>query len=626
MITTKRDTPYPVGVAQRRGARTTSQRAANAKKSALPESFAGRYIPRERGRNDSTGAQTWLADDPVLGRVVEVTTVPPGHPKAEALSAGAKAAAALTGRAVARVLDVVDSSATNGAVTPPAIVTAEDNAIAAAANGSSNGTARTAQATPVEPAVVVVSEAVPGRTLSDFLTWRSTTASHDGGPIIPPGEATAIALQVARCVQTAHDQGVPHGRIRPSTVVVTETGEVRLRGFGVEAVLDGVSPAQVGRDVIAADVHGCAAVLYACLTGRWPDGADDELPTAPRVEDGRVPWPSRVVAGVPAVLDEVCARGLATCVPPAKSRSHYADASSITDALVLAAHELGVVPSAVPGEPGRAAPYVAPVAALPDPVVTTGQLQAINPYGAAPVAAPAAYGAVPAAVAPLAAPVAEPVRPGPSWFVRFLKRFAGFLIGVAIIAGMALVGALLLRTGDPLTTAIGPDTNPSISAKPTASAPVVEPSATPTLDAIIPIVDASDFDPEGVNGENPDLVKFATDDDPNTAWTTVVYKADNIAGKTGVGLVFDLGSPRSVSSVSLELVGQGTDLELRSSDIAPEAISETQVIASATGAGSSVTLRLSRPVSTRYLVVWLTKLPSLGSRYQGGIASITVRG
>ncbi len=616
-----------MGVAQRRGARTPSQRAAKPSKSAQPETFAGRYIPRERGRNDASGAQTWLADDPVLGRVVEVTTVPPGHPKAEALSAGAKAAAALTGRAVARVLDVVDNSAATAGPTPPAIVTAEDNAIAAAANatangaanGSSNGNARgatrSAPVAPVEPAVVVVSEAVPGRTLSDFLAWRSTTASHDGGPIIPPGEATAIALQVARCVQTAHDLGVPHGRIRPSTVVVTETGEVRLRGFGVEAVLDGVSPAQVGRDVIAADVHGCAAVLYACLTGRWPDGADDELPTAPRVEDGRVPWPSRVVAGVPAVLDEVCARGLATCVPPAKNRSHYADASSITDALVLAAHELGVIPSAVPGELGRAAPYVAPVAALPDPVVTTGQLQAINPYGA-----------VPAAVAPLAAPVAEPLRPGPSWFVRFLKRFAGFLIGVAIIAAMALVGALLLRTGDPLTTAIGPGANANPSASPTASVPIVEPSATPTLDAVVPIVDASDFDPEGVNGENPDLVRFAIDDDPKTAWRTVVYKAENIAGKTGVGLVFDLGSPRSVSSVKLELVGQGTDLELRSSDILPEAISETQVIATASGAGSSVTLRLSRPVSTRYLVVWLTKLPSLGSRYQGGIATITVRG
>ena len=39
-----------------------------------------------------------------------------------------------------------------------------------------------------------------------------------------------------------------------------------------------------------------------------------------------------------------------------------------------------------------------------------------------------------------------------------------------------------------------------------------------------------------------------------------------------------------------------------------------------------VTLRLPRPVTTRYVLVWLTEIPAEGGGFQGGIAEATVLG
>ena len=90
----------------------------------------------------------------------------------------------------------------------------------------------------------------------------------------------------------------PHAHVRPSAVMITDTGEVRVRGLGVDRALYGVEPEL---DPELADVHGAGAILYAGLTGRWPGrrrcGPDARRALARR--GGRIPWPSRVVADVP---------------------------------------------------------------------------------------------------------------------------------------------------------------------------------------------------------------------------------------------------------------------------------------------------------------------------------------
>jgi putative peptidoglycan lipid II flippase len=163
---------------------------------------------------------------------------------------------------------------------------------------------------------------------------------------------------------------------------------------------------------------------------------------------------------------------------------------------------------------------------------------------------------------------------------------------------------------------------PSASAASTGTVP-----ATSSGDQVLPIVSVTDFDPFGNSKqENPQLVPLAVDSDPATAWLTVHYKAADMSGKPGVGLLVDLGAPRPVSAVALRLVGNGTDLALLATDDPTAKIDTFTSMAQVTGAGQSLTLRVPRPVTTRYVVVWLTSLPSADGSYQGGIADLHVLG
>ena len=104
------------------------------------------------------------------------------------------------------------------------------------------------------------------------------------------------------------------------------------------------------------------------------------------------------------------------------------------------------------------------------------------------------------------------------------------------------------------------------------------------------------------------------------------YKANDLSGKPGVGLLVDLGAPRPVDAVTLHLLGNGTDLSLLATDDPTQPYTTFTRMAEVTGAGSVLTLRVPRPVTTRYLVVWLTMIPSTDGAYQGGVSDISVLG
>jgi putative peptidoglycan lipid II flippase len=143
----------------------------------------------------------------------------------------------------------------------------------------------------------------------------------------------------------------------------------------------------------------------------------------------------------------------------------------------------------------------------------------------------------------------------------------------------------------------------------------------------VPILSAKDVDPYGSNEENSAEAPQAFDGDPATAWHTVVYRRADMSGKPGVGIMFDLGSPRQVSSVQLSLVGSGSDVTVAASNDPTVAPEKFQVLAQATAAGSDLRLRLPKSISTQYLLVWFTQLPSSPSGgYQGGISEIKILG
>jgi putative peptidoglycan lipid II flippase len=151
------------------------------------------------------------------------------------------------------------------------------------------------------------------------------------------------------------------------------------------------------------------------------------------------------------------------------------------------------------------------------------------------------------------------------------------------------------------------------------------------------IAGAKDFDPaaDGGNGEeNPAQVPLAYDGKPDTAWTTLVYKGSAKLGglKKGVGYIVDLGQPVSVGKVSLIMVGQPTALELRVPAGDPKTVTtppmdraaQWTVVATNSAAGQTVDLSPSKPVTTQFVMVYITSLPAVTGGFKAGIAEVQV--
>ncbi len=201
---------------------------------------------------------------------------------------------------------------------------------------------------------------------------------------------------------------------------------------------------------------------------------------------------------------------------------------------------------------------------------------------------------------------------GSSWL-----RLAAVIAGVLVLVVGVVVAFNLGRgaSDEPGSTASG---SPSGSSSRSAS-------------TVLRIAGVADFDPEGdPPDENPELVPLATDGKPGTAWQTLTYRGNPELGglKSGVGLLVDLGRPRAVGSARVTLLGDGTSLELLAAPdatSAPSSADGLDRVASAENAGGRVDLTLDRPVTTRWLVVWLTKLPAVPGGFKGQVAEISVR-
>jgi hypothetical protein len=136
---------------------------------------------------------------------------------------------------------------------------------------------------------------------------------------------------------------------------------------------------------------------------------------------------------------------------------------------------------------------------------------------------------------------------------------------------------------------------------------------------------ASAYDPYGDKVENGNLAALAVDADRATAWQTVVYRGNNLAGKPGVGLVLDLGKAVDVTAVKVRFLASGQDATIYVTDSATPDIATATQLGSFTSGDTSVTVTGDKPLSGRYVVIWLTKVPQIPTgSYQGSIAEVTV--
>jgi hypothetical protein len=192
------------------------------------------------------------------------------------------------------------------------------------------------------------------------------------------------------------------------------------------------------------------------------------------------------------------------------------------------------------------------------------------------------------------------------------------LVGVVLVVVIAMFVAFALGRGDGSTP--GPSSDGTSSGTPSNAASVVK------------IAGATDFDPEGdPSEENPEDTDNAVDGDPATSWTTMTYRGNPALGglKSGVGLMLDLGRDVEARSVTVRFGGSPTSFEVYAAPpgvtAAPDSLESMDKVGSRSDAPERTSVTLDPTPRTRYLLVWLTRLPAADGGYRGEITDVTVR-
>lgn len=512
--------------------------------------LAGRYRIDDMV-GEAAGSTTWRAFDRILNRSVSIRALAADDPRCEAFLDAARRSTAVSDPRFLPVLDAVP----------------DEDGIA-----------------------YVVREWSRGLPLSVLLRE---------GPL-PSRRAAVIVGEVAEALALAHEAGMPHRAINPSTVLVKETGAVRITGLGTEHALRAAAPApdpstaddpdldasnrQAGEQV---DVRALGRVLYACLVARWPGGRGFGLPPAP-TEHGRLLRPRQVRAGVARDADRVCDRILGQ--PPRHHATPLTTPREIVDELALVDDEESML----------------------DTEVTLGGELSMLPVAAGNGSPGASH------------PALLPTRPRPAPKPRQTTRLERsremarqateghrklIWLGLVLLVALATVVAFVVgrqSAEDPPAADDAPigSTNPGDGVE-------VEP---------LEVREVLAFDPLSDDGEEyPENTSRAHDDKSETAWTTSWYTSADFGNlKAGVGLIVDLGTPREVTDVRIEFGDGPTSYQIYTADSgasqpptdAPTTDSDAWMPQSDTEQATDQSrYRLDSSVTTRFVLLWLTKLP-----------------
>ena len=168
----------------------------------------------------------------------------------------------------------------------------------------------------------IVMEFVPGETLEAII-------ARDGA--LDLSQVLDFTCQICNAVDHAHRHGVLHRDLRPSNVMVTDNGMVKVADFGTSRFLEiaahgttvigspqYMAPEQFqGKAVFASDIYSVGVTMYQMLTGTMPYDMPSpvdldrlkrgELVTPPRLKNPKI---SKAISDVvmKAMAAEISAR------------------------------------------------------------------------------------------------------------------------------------------------------------------------------------------------------------------------------------------------------------------------------------------------------------------------------
>jgi serine/threonine protein kinase len=142
----------------------------------------------------------------------------------------------------------------------------------------------------------VITDYVPGRNFAEVIRKGNRTT---------PQQAHSIGSVLAQYLAAVHGQGLVHGSIQPSNIMVAgAVVKVADLGLGRLALSTASEPDYRAPERsldIAGDLYAVAAVLYHLITGTHPR-------TLP--QGAALPLPSRFAPGLPETMDRLLVRAL----------------------------------------------------------------------------------------------------------------------------------------------------------------------------------------------------------------------------------------------------------------------------------------------------------------------------
>jgi hypothetical protein len=152
----------------------------------------------------------------------------------------------------------------------------------------------------------------------------------------------------------------------------------------------------------------------------------------------------------------------------------------------------------------------------------------------------------------------------------------------------------------------GKSTTPTGTSRTTTRRTATHPATRPTVppQPRIKLTGVGAYDPEGDGRENDDLAPLAVDGDSTTFWKTEHYHS---FVKTGVGLVLDARRTRPIARVVVSTDTAGSSAEI---EIGPNPNGPFNLVTRAQPLTGTTTFKLAKRPIGRYVVVWITALPS----------------
>jgi serine/threonine-protein kinase len=388
----------------------------------------------------------------------------------------------------------------------------------------------------------IVFEYVDGENLKALL--------ERGGPL-PEQEAIGLALQIARALGFAHEQGLVHRDVKPQNVLLNDGGHAKVTDFGIARSLDVhgnltqtgtvmgtsdyISPEQARGSKVDAqsDVYSLGAVLYELLTDEVPFAGDNFVAVAMK----------HINEPPPSVRER--RPELSPCVDAAIRRAMAKEPRDRFRSMDELCTELSACLSDLEG----------------DGVSSSAQTMVVEPQRRRRRARPA-----------------RPPADRPSvWPLIML------LAGLAVLAGILAAVFTFTDSSQKIRDAIRGKSTPGGAA------------------TAVTLSGVAAYDPFGDRHEHDEDARLAADGDHTTYWTTERYQSFT---KDGVGLVLDAASSRKLSQVTVrsDTPGFSAEIEAGSSAGGPfTSVSESHPV------GGNTVFKVTGDAA-RYYVLWITDL------------------